>query len=205
MIYRTRWTRLLAASALIVAALAPIAHAQMPFQPGPAAQQPAPQGPQFAPPPGVSPQPTPSAPIERIKSELTRQGQRVLEVGIVPPQGGNPGIWYAGVAASYAQPGQQPVLQQAFNVWAVIFGAAGGEPPQTIMSNNQVWSKYALLVMTQVGPYAELLARLRGAASDAEKSQAFNAFVARVGFRVFDLERQQFVDQKDFMNRNFTR
>jgi hypothetical protein len=192
----------LAVGALVAVALAPVAWAQVPFQPAPAPQQPvqpAPQGPQLA------PQPAPSSPVERIKSELTRQGQRVLEVGIVPPQGGNPGIWYAGVAASYAQPSQPPVLQQAFNVWAVIFGVAGGEPPQTIMSTNQVWTKYALLVMTQVGPYAELLTRLRSATSNAAKSQVFNDFVARVGFRVFDLERQQFVDQKDFINRNFTR
>jgi hypothetical protein len=204
MAFRVRWVLVLVVAAVIVTALAPSSGAQVPFQPAPAPgqQQPAQPGP--APQFPQSGQPA-SSPADRIRSELTRRGQRVLDVGITPPSGGKPGAWYAGVAASYSQPGQTPVLRQALEVWGVIFDVARGEPPQTFMAANEVWTKYVLLVVTQVGLYSDVVTRLQSASSDAEKSQAFSAFVNRVRFSVYDLERQQFVDQKDFINRNFTR
>jgi hypothetical protein len=86
-----------------------------------------------------------------------------------------------------------------------MFPIAAQDQPQTGMMTAQVWTKYAILLITSVGQYKELISALQQAQTQDAKNQVFGNFVSRIGFRVWDLERRQMVDQQDFVNKNFTR
>jgi hypothetical protein len=167
---------------------------QQPQQP----QQPQPVQP-------APPQPAGDPRIQRLRDGLQQQGHRVLESGFEPQSQNTGPYWYAWIAAPYAQPSYNAVLKGGFDIWNVMFPIAAQDQPQTGMMTAQVWTKYAILLITSVGQYKELISALQQAQTQDAKNQVFGNFVSRIGFRVWDLERRQMVDQQDFVNKNFTR
>lgn len=84
-----------------------------------------------------------------------------------------------------------------------MVGVLAQEPPATIMVSSQVWNKYLLQIWTDIARYNTFLSIYRTAKNDSERNLAFNALSARL--RVYDTERRQWVDFKDFTDKNFTR
>jgi hypothetical protein len=158
---------------------------QQPQQP----QQPQPVQP-------APPQPAGDPRIQRLRDGLQQQGHRVLETGF-EPQSQN--------SSPYAQPSYSAVLKGGFDIWNVMFPIAAQDQPQTGMLTSQVWTKYAIVLITSVGQYKELISALQQAQTQDAKNQVFGNFVSRIVFRVWDLERRQLVDQQDFVNKNFAR
>ncbi|MGQ0571081.1 MAG: hypothetical protein ACT4P5_16390 [Armatimonadota bacterium] len=173
--------------------------------PLPQPQQPAQPAPQ--PPAPYAPQPAADPRVERVKAALQQKGLRVYGVAFHPVgRNNNVPIWFVQTAANYAQPSHGAVLQQAFDIWGIVYSVvAQQDPPQTGMVGVQIWTKYGIGMSVQAGVYAELLSRLQASSTQADKGQAFNNFTQRIQFVVIDLERNQRVDSQDFMNKNFTR
>ena len=175
--------------------------------PGPAPQQPqqpVQQQPQPAQP--QPPQPALDPRVDRVKGGLQQQGYRVLDAGFMPQSASNSTpLWFATVAAQYAQPSAGPILKHAFDTWNVLIGVAGQEPPQTGMVSDQFWTKYSIMMITSVGRYNDLANKFRAASTQQEKEQIFQQFLPTIVFRVWDHERRQLVDQQDFVNKNFAR
>ncbi len=174
-------------------------------------------------PAGPSPQPTPAAeptptlPIARptpgdarsaqIKSTLEGKGFRVLEVGFIPAKDGQPPILVAIVEADYAQASGEAVLRQAFGVWDVLFHSLAMDSPDvaaTVLVAGERWTKYLLYLGIRGEDAANYLKSLQAATSDEQKQEALQTLLRAVQFKVFDTEQREFVDQKDFMNKNFT-
>ncbi|HET8679238.1 MAG TPA: hypothetical protein VFM39_03905 [bacterium] len=44
---------------------------------------------------------------------------------------------------------------------------------------------------------------LQASPDEATRNQAIQTFLQSVRLQVFDMERQQYVDEKDFINKNF--
>lgn len=160
--------------------------------------------------PGAPAQPTTPAPVgdprvAQIQAELEQRGMRVMEVGQSPAQANEPPSWYAVVAAAYAQPSGNVVLQQAFDVWAVLYRALAQEDPRTIIRAGEAWGKYVIILSTRLGDLNSFMSQSQAAPSDQERQHLLEEFLKTgVGLRVFDVEQQQFVDEKDFVNKNFS-
>ncbi len=196
---RLAWSAAAVAALLAWAAIAPAAHAQFPFSPTqPSPAQPAPAQPQV----GASDQRANLA--RQAKADLEGQGFKVYELGFIPGEGNKLPVWYADVGANYSQPNGGRMLNMAFSVWAILHRIGAKEPPQTMLVNGQVWTKYVLILGAPLGGYDRLLTSLRTAGSDADKKKVVNAFLETISFRVYDMEKRQLVDQKDFINKNFT-
>ena len=180
----------------VVVSAAGATQAQLPFP-----SQPAPPGP---PQRSGTPQPPAVDPrLAQIKAELEKQGMRVLEVTYLPLDKESPAHWFAYTPADYAQPDGRSVLNQGVKVWWVMVAVLAQEPPATILVSSQVWNKYILQLFLDIARYSTFLSNYRAAKNDSERNAAFNALSAKL--RVWDSERQQWADIKDFMNKNFTR
>src|SRR3990172_2998415 len=206
---RPKW---LAGAVLLLVLLATVAapaHSQFPFQPAPASPQPAPHpAPHPAPQPAPHPAPAPAGDqrVAQIKANLERGGLRVLGLDFKPAQGNNPPAWFITTAANYAQPSFSAMFTQAFSVWGAAFEVVTRESPETVLFTGQHWSKYLMIFVTQVKHLTTFATSMNAAGNDeGRKKTAFETFLQTLDFRVYDIERQQYVDQKDFVNKNFTR
>lgn len=139
--------------------------------------------------------------VAQVKAGLEKEGLKVLLVEFKRTSDNEP-QWFAQTAANYAQPNWRAVSDQAFVIWGVLFSAASSDGSQTWLSGSQVWNKYGIFLHTQLGSLTTLVNDLRNAKTDAEKKAAFDKF--QIVFRVFDHERSEFVENKDFINKNFT-
>jgi hypothetical protein len=160
------------------------------------------------------PQPSPQAPAAdtravRIKAGLEAKQLKVYGTGVMRGTGFMGGsevdLFYATVAATYAQPTFDKVEVLALEVWGTMYDVLSKEPPMSILSGSQVWTKYGLVLQTRVGDITTVVSAWQAAKSDEEKKRAYQTFLESVRWRVYDYEKEQFVDQKDFVNKNFTR
>jgi hypothetical protein len=199
MVIRERkWMVLAAVLTLgLVSAVSTLAHAQFPFQPAPQPQQPAPQP--------FNPQPAPPSDprAAQIRSGLEQRGLRVLQVGFLPAKDNALPRWYAETAGNYPRPAYGPVGEQALMTWAVMYNVVGQDPPQTVLIGDQSWSKYSFLFAVQIGTFRQFADAFQRATTDAGRQQALQFLFRSAEFRVYDNERRQFVDEKDFVNKNF--
>jgi hypothetical protein len=172
--------------------------------PGP--QQPTPAA---EPTPGLIPTPVPADPLAaQVKTALQSKGFQVLEVGFVPAKDGKPPILVAIVEADYAQPGEQAVLRQAFGVWDVLFHSLTIDSPEVMQTRLVVgerWTKYVIYLNIRVEDAANYLKSMQAAGSDEQKQETLQTLLEAIRFRVFDEEKQEYVDEKDFANKNFTK
>ena len=173
-----------------VVALPAASYAQFPFpSPKPQATQ--------APAPPADPR------AAQIKAALEKDGMKVLEVYLIRNADNEP-QWVALTAARYAQPNSQNMLSQAFAIWGALYDAAAKDPQQTWFTGMQVWSKYGIATHVRLEHLTTLVNDLRDAKTDPEKKAAFDKFFPRTSLKVWDYERKEFVDVKDFVNKNFT-
>jgi len=161
------------------------------------------------------PQPSPQAPAAdtrgaRIKAALEAKQLTVHGTGVARGAGFYPGgsdvdIFFASVAATYAQPTFDKVQTLALAIWDAMYGVVAKEPPASILSGAQAWTKYGLVLQTRVSDITTAVNALNTAKSDEDKKRAYETFLDSIRWRVYDYEKGQFVDQKDFVNKNFTR
>ncbi len=158
---------------------------------------PQPQQPQ-APAPATDPR------VAQIKTGLEKAGLKVYDVLFRRTEKGDP-HWVAITAAQYAQPSFPAVKQQSLIIWGVMYPPLAGDQPVTELTTVHVWNKYAIRTHATVRNITTLVKDHQGAATDAERQSVFEKFFGMVRIDVLDLERNAFVDEKDFINKNFAR
>ncbi len=141
--------------------------------------------------------------VAQMKDGLEKQGLRVLNVELRRTPDNEP-QWLVQTAARYAQPGWPSVISQAFAVWGLMYSLAANDPPKTWFSGIQVWNKYGIAVHVRLEDLTTLAGDLRNTKTDTEKQVVLEKFYPRVSVKIWDYERQKFVDFKDFVNKNFT-
>lgn len=139
----------------------------------------------------------------QIKTGLEQRGMRVYDVLIRPAQGRDPAIWASLTHALYASPSAPGTMDQAANTWEVMNGVLAQEPSGTVLIAAQVWNKYILNFLVSRQDWGVFIQAWTGAANDEQRRQAGRQLIRTMRFTVFDMERQQFIDQKDFVNKNF--
>lgn len=153
--------------------------------------------------PGTQTQPAADPRLAQIRQWLESKGFRVLEVESRRTSAGDP-QWWTETAARYAQPNVDKVIDQAFFMWAAMYEPLKQEDGRTYFSVSQLWTKYKIIFHARLSDLTAFGNAHRAAGSDAERTQAVNTLLRQTPFAVFDVERGQLVDQKDFMNKNFT-
>jgi len=156
----------------------------------------------------IAPQPPADSRTAQLKSALQGKGLKVLEVGFIPAKDGKPPMVGAIVEADYAAVSGEAVLRQAFTVWDILFHSIAPDAPDaaaTLLIVGEQWNKYTLYLAITVGEAANYLKSLQTASSDEQKQEALQTLMQAIHFSVFDNEQKEFVDQKDFMSKNFTR
>ncbi len=138
----------------------------------------------------------------QIKAALEKVGYKVHDVGFQAAKGTNPAVWFALTEANYAALTTQNTIEQGLNIWVEISGVIGAD--NAVLVGGQRWNKY-VIEMAQTNPKVrEFLAAWNAAKTDTEKSQALKIVIGRFRLAIFDLEKNQYVDVKDFVNKNFT-
>jgi hypothetical protein len=168
-------------------------------------------------PPAPAPQPTqalaPPAPpgpaenpsLARLRAALTGRGLRVREIEYIRQQGEKPPRVWVVVDADYTQPSSNAVLNLGSKVHATTYQVFPLETQETSLAAAQVWQRYLIVLWARAADITTLIRANQAATSDAQRDQAWNAFVGTLRLGVYDLETGQQVDVKDFMNRNFAR
>ncbi|MGH2360966.1 MAG: hypothetical protein ACRDGM_10570 [bacterium] len=151
-----------------------------------------------------TPAPAADPRLAQIRQGLESKGLRVLEVELHRLRDGDT-QWWAETATAYAQPSREKVLEQTFTIWGVMYETVGQDDLQAILAASQVWTKYSIVFRSRMAGLIAFVKAYQAARSDAERDQAFNAFIREVRVLIWDRERNQAVDQKDFINKNFTR
>jgi hypothetical protein len=156
--------------------------------------------------PAVAPSPD-DVRLGRIAKAIEREGYRVLGIGRVMNPGffGGPDVplWWVDTAAAYARPTSETASKQAMTAIGIMYDTLPDEVPAAIFSAGQIWTRYNIITQARRGDIATLLGALRAARSDQEKDAAFRTFYSNVRWRVYDIETRRYVDEKDFVNKNF--
>jgi len=186
-----RYATTLCLTMILTAVVTTVAHAAQAF-PFPPTQ------------PSTPAQPAVDPRLAQIRQWLEAKGFRVLEVESRRTSAGEP-QWWTETAAKYAQPSGDRVIDQAFFMWAAMYDPLKQEDARTYLSVSQLWTKYEIIFHARLSSLTTFVQAYQAARSDAERGQVVSTLLGQTLFAVFDVERGQHVDQKDFMNKNFTR
>lgn len=77
------------------------------------------------------------------------------------------------------------------------------EPATTTLIAAQVWSKDILNLIVAKRDWLTFVQAWGRATGDDARRQAARGLMKAMRFTVFDMERQQFISEKDFINKNF--
>jgi hypothetical protein len=80
-----------------------------------------------------------------------------------------------------------------------------GEAAVTLFIAPQDWKTYRLLVAASQGKIGEFDKGTRTAQTDADRQKVFQGLFAGIVFRVFDLQQQKMIDDKEFVKTHFTK
>jgi len=141
---------------------------------------------------------------QKMKAGLEQRGMKVYDILIKPAQGRDPALWASLTAALYAAPNTGKTMDQAANAWEVMNGVLAQEPSNTVLIAAQVWNKYILNFLVSKQNWGVFIRAWTSATNDDQRGQAGRQLIRAMRFTVFDIERQQFIDQKDFVNKNFS-
>jgi hypothetical protein len=144
--------------------------------------------------------------IGQMKGAIERTGVRVLDAGVSADTGFGgervPG-WWVNTAATYARPSYRDVFGQLTTVASAMHDVLANQPPAEIFSVGQIWTKYNIIGRVRRADVTTLLSTLRSASSQQARDAALRRFFDGARWRVLDIERQQWVDVPDFVNKNF--
>jgi len=140
---------------------------------------------------------------KQIKAELEQRGMKVYDILIRPAAGREPAIWAALTAALYGTPTTGEVMEQAANTWDAMNTVLSRDPPATTLIAAQVWSKYILNFIVAKRDWVTFAQAWGSATGDDARRRAARALMKAMRFTVFDIERQQFIGEKDFINKHF--
>jgi len=138
----------------------------------------------------------------QVKAALEKLGYKVEDVGFRAQKGSDPTLWIALTAAKYAALTATNVLEQGLNVWIGISGVIGNE--KAVLIGGQVWTKYVIEMHQSNDKVRAFLGAWEAAKTDDDRKKAVDGVLGRFTIAVFDLEKGQYVDAKDFVNKNFT-
>ncbi|MGQ0571084.1 MAG: hypothetical protein ACT4P5_16405 [Armatimonadota bacterium] len=191
---------MIAATAVVLLVLV----ATVPFRPA-LAQAPVMPQPPAQPAPPVQPAPAGDPRVAQVRAAVERLGQRVLDVALVRQTTGN-SAWIVVTPAAYSQPSFDAVFKQAQIVWWGTWGVVSTDPQETtLLVHGQAWNRYVIYQIVSLKDYAAFLSAYQAARTDPERTTVFKTLQDRTSYSVFDLDRGQFADAKDFSNKNFTR
>jgi hypothetical protein len=162
------------------------------------------------------PQPKVDRRVALIKEKLRQNGFQVVDAFFEPAKKGAPAMLGATVRADYAQPSYSKVLTQAFNIWDILYLSLGNdiglaETDRWFFVAGQYWTKYVLYVYLSVHNARIFITKVsdlrrlarRGRSTSKEEAKALEQLLDTVQIRVFDVERRQLVDEKEFQNKHF--
>lgn len=138
----------------------------------------------------------------QVKSALEKLGYKVEDVGFRAAKGNDPALWVALTAAKYAALTASNVLEQGLNIWIGISGVIGAD--NAVLIGGQVWTKYIIEMHQSNEKMRAFSAAWEAAKTDDDRKKALDLVLGRFTIAVFDLEKGQYVDAKDFVNKNFT-
>lgn len=138
----------------------------------------------------------------QIKASLEKMGYKVHDVGFQAAKGNTPAAWFALTEANYAALTTPNVAEQGLNIWVGTSQVIGAD--NAVLVGGQRWNKYVVEMTQTNAKVREFLTAWNAAKSDTDKSNALKIVLGRFRLAVFDLERNQYVDVKDFVNKNFT-
>ncbi len=138
----------------------------------------------------------------QIKTALEKMGYKVHDVGFQAPKGRDPGAWFALTVANYAALTTPNAVEQGLNIWVGISGVIGAE--NAVLVGGQVWNKYVIEMAQTNEKVRQFVSAWQAAKTDADRKKALEIVLKQFRLAVFDLERNQYVDVKDFVNKNFT-
>jgi hypothetical protein len=95
------------------------------------------------------------------------------------------------------------VVEQGLNIWLGISGVIVAD--NAVLVGGQAWTKYVIEMQQTNAKVREFLSAWEAAKTDADRKKALDIVLGRFRLRVFDLEKNQYVDEKDFVNKNFTK
>ncbi|MGQ0571080.1 MAG: hypothetical protein ACT4P5_16385 [Armatimonadota bacterium] len=181
----------------------------VPLQPVPP-EQPAVPTPPAIPPVG-SPGPPQGQPgtqdaVAIIKARLEQFGYRVLEATYKPAAGDQPAILAAVTEASYPQPSGNAVFAQAFAIWSVLAEAVAADSDEalkTMLVAGQMWTKYIIYLALPAGPFKTFQTAAAASPDDEGRMEALKRLQPHLRSAILDTETGQYVDEKDFVNKNF--
>lgn len=183
----------------------------VPLQPVPA-EQPAVPTPPAVPPVG-SPGPPQGQPgtqdaTATVKTRLEQFGYRVLEATYKPAAGDQPAALTAVTEASYPQPSGNAVFAQAFAIWSVLADAVAADSDEalkTMLVAGQMWTKYIIYLALPAGPFKTFQKAAAVSPDDEGRMEALKQLEPHLRSAILDTETGQYVDEKDFVNKHFTR
>ena len=138
----------------------------------------------------------------QIKAALVKMGYKVHDIGFQAAKGNNAAAWIVLTAANYAALTTPNIAEQGLNIWVGISGVIGAD--NATLVGGQVWTKYVIEMAQTNEKVRQFVSAWNAAKTDADKKKALEIALGRFRLAVFDLERNQYVDVKDFANKNFT-
>lgn len=138
----------------------------------------------------------------QIKAALEKMGYKVHDIGLQAAKGNNPAVWFALTEANYAALTTPNAVEQGLNIWVGVSGVIGSD--NAVLVGGQRWNKYVIEMAQSNEKVRQFLTAWNAAKSNAEKSKALEIVLGKFRLAVFDLEKNQYVDVKDFVNKNFT-
>jgi hypothetical protein len=157
--------------------------------------------------PQLPQQPAEDDAVGKVRTALTGAGLQVRHLQYTPASPNAPATLAAVVDANYTQPSDQAVLTLAAATWRAMlenYPVAPDAAAGTYFGAGQQWTKYVIMFYARVDHLAQLFATLASEQPTEQKNQAVQEFLQAVQVRVYDLERSEFVDVKDFVSKNFT-
>jgi hypothetical protein len=144
-----------------------------------------------------------------LKAKLKEAGFEVLEIEYYPPRKRDeqPEM-HVTVQARYARPTHRAVIDQAIAMWAVMldsmdFTVPGA--PDTQFVAGQLWQHFVLILEVPAAVYAVFRPAYNAAATAEARDAALEALMAKSQFAVFDINHDEYVDEKNFTDKYFAR
>lgn len=141
----------------------------------------------------------------QIKGRLEKAGLTVFGVEWLATSEEHRPYWVTDTPALYVRPSSQAVLHQTLLIWGHTYETVASEDAETAISARQTWTKYSIVTNVRLKWLHEYVAATRQAKSDAERQQALRTLFTRHWESVWDIERRQWADSKDFVNKFFVK
>jgi hypothetical protein len=144
-----------------------------------------------------------------LKAKLKEAGFDVLEIEYYPSRKRDESPeMHATVQARYARPTHRAVIDQAVAMWAVMldsldFAIPGAADTQFVA--GQLWQHFILILEVPAAVYGVFRPAYNAATTAEARDAALEALMAQSHFAVFDMNHNEYVNEKNFTDKYFAR